>query len=282
MNKQQYSELLEYKTQPVSIKAEDYPIGTLTYGYDADRTTIHVYVDYFQFSLKEKPVKAIYIHKVNHNKLVGCEVEVSFPAYKLKPGKRSYANYTRFDFAKDMVDAGYPLSLTSTSELTDDDLCGEDVFFGFTIKSGDYYVQSNREVLLGDKVASWIEDELLVSEVIDAVTMGDCFSQPTLESIKSIYGYHDSILGLTESALYPFVALDEALSYWHHNDLSVCLAGDFSVEFEKTKKLVNERIDKLCNSLASIHEIDLSSYDEVIRKMAIDAEKHILETQSER
>lgn len=81
--------------------------GTLVYGYDCDRNTVHVYV------------KAGQIHAVTYNSageivshVFGEEVYTG----TCKPSKRAYRQNTQYFFASLMAKKGYDLSITEGNE----------------------------------------------------------------------------------------------------------------------------------------------------------------------
>lgn len=105
----QLSHLQTVKDEMALIYAEDLTIkeGTLTYGYNCDKDTIHVYV-------KDGVIHSVQYSKVNGESVIKRHIHGNvLAAETLKPEKRSYPEATLYSFAAQMIKAGVPLSLTT-------------------------------------------------------------------------------------------------------------------------------------------------------------------------
>lgn len=93
-------------TLSVSELPEGYE-GTLAYGYDFDRNTVHIYA------------KAGQIHAVTYNfdgKLVSSASGEEVYTIDCKPPKRAYRQTTQCFFASLMAKKGYELAITEGNE----------------------------------------------------------------------------------------------------------------------------------------------------------------------
>ena len=86
---------------------------TLTYGYDMDRDTVHVYTFGDQIVAR----RYTRVHHSASNSYVYRTVSVhagtSLPATALRPSKRAYPDATNPEFARMMANAGVRLTMTS-------------------------------------------------------------------------------------------------------------------------------------------------------------------------
>lgn len=93
-------------TLSVSELPEGYE-GTLAYGYDLDRNTVHVYA------------KEGKIHSVTYNfdgELVSSASGEEVYTIDCKPSKRAYRQTTQYFFASLMAKKGYELAITEGNE----------------------------------------------------------------------------------------------------------------------------------------------------------------------
>lgn len=91
------------------VNADDFEgyNGTLAYGYDSDKHTVHVYVKdgvihYYVYNYEKRPIRHI------HGYEIAAEV--------LRIEKRAYSERTYFEFAKLMSILGFGLTFTSGGE----------------------------------------------------------------------------------------------------------------------------------------------------------------------
>ena len=278
MKKSEFSKLQVLMTESPTIKASDYEVGTLAYGYDTDKNTVHIYVDEYDLRKvddeNEHPLitkeKFICILVTKLDSFVSFEKARQMEAHKLVPSKRCYADRTSFAFAKEMHKLGFRLAFTGINDLTE--TVPYSVFFGFTENTGDYYISNYREPKLEQIFSEWVEENLLTYEVVETIDPLP-FESSSFEAIKNHHGYHSSVIGHLENAIYPYVILDSESCLVHHKTKAPKVAN-YHASLQERKEMVEKRIDELCNNLGNIHE-DLVSYEPKIRKMAIIAFDHM-------
>ncbi|MDI6977229.1 hypothetical protein [Serratia sp. Se-RSBMAAmG] len=110
MTKDELALLKSEVNNSVTVSVSELPAGyegTLVYGYDCDRNTVHVYA------------KAGQIHAVTYNRdgeivshVFGEEVYTG----TCKPSKRAYRQNTQYFFASLMAKKGYDLAITEGNE----------------------------------------------------------------------------------------------------------------------------------------------------------------------
>ncbi len=89
------------------LQAEDMHTGTVLYGYTVERDTWHVYL---QDGLIHR-----YIYDY-HNETIDHQARDSWPMAELIPNKRTYPQYTRYEFAMILARAGLQITFANWQE----------------------------------------------------------------------------------------------------------------------------------------------------------------------
>lgn len=119
MNEELYKQYRRLSDSPSTIRAIDcipyFGSRTLVYGYDLDRTTVHVWLE-----VPEDPQIGV-IRYTEHDGMTieFREVRPEWPVDMLAPSKRAYPESTDYNFAVLMKDRGAPLSFTTPDYESD-------------------------------------------------------------------------------------------------------------------------------------------------------------------
>jgi hypothetical protein len=119
MLQSEFEQLRQVRAVPTTLSVEDVagPDRTLIYGYDLDRTTVHVYL------------KGGLLHCVRYRsdrQIVSHESGEALEAERLRPSKRAYPARTDYAAAVAMAKIDCALSFTTFEEVP----VGEDGYYG--------------------------------------------------------------------------------------------------------------------------------------------------------
>lgn len=278
MNKNEYELLKNIENKDPVIYASDFPVGTLTYGFGINGDgTVHVYVDYpLGIDGKNPEEKHIFVLKTKRNLQVSLECETEFNPLRLKPSKRSYADRTSFEFAKAMILAGQPLSLTGVNDLPEDNVSLPNEHM-LTHTNENLLILNDHKPALNEMLDIMIDNDLVNYDICSKIYSDEddhLRNDDSLMELRELYGYHKTFIGLVENALYPFVIFDNDLS------MSIKSSGesfitDTTAELEKKKAIVDERISELSKVASDMNGNDFTAYLKDVQSIADKAEEHL-------
>lgn len=109
MNEMEHKQLQEASVKETLLHVEDCHEGTLLYGYDHDRTTVHVY----------RKDNLIHLFKYSLKQFISHETFTTVEARKLIPSKRSYTDRSSFTFAL-LLKQKFDIDVSLTGKASDE------------------------------------------------------------------------------------------------------------------------------------------------------------------